>query len=398
MKFSWRAAAAMVILSAAHTASAQHYDYYSTPETTPASTKPGYSLVSDGTYQDASYYNGNAGTSVVADASANANTTNTTGATGGCGCANSCDCGCADCCKGTCFDDCCSKYCGCCQPLWTVKAGIVYLDRTNPRPAVLVEDTVTGDPLALAQNYNFNWNAGVDVSAIRTLGGGPNALEVRYFGIDGWQATQDFTTSPIWNFPTDPPLFGLGVANIHSVYTSRLYSTEVNLRHRSSDRLAWLLGFRWVQVHENLDFNADFGGNQAVISDNVDNNLYGGQIGIDWRVYDRGGPFRIDSIFKAGVFGNSADNTFGVTQAIGPAFGAGQSKGQVAFVGEIGLTGVYQWTDHIAIRGGYQVLWVEGIAVASDQLTAIDVLAANGIDTTGGIFYHGALASIDFTW
>lgn len=44
------------------------------------------------------------------------------------------------------------------------------------------------------------------------------------------------------------------------------------------------------------------------------------------------------------------------------------------------------------------MLWVEGIAVASDQLTAVDVLAGTGIDTTGGIFYHGALASIDFTW
>jgi hypothetical protein len=393
MTFSLRAAAAMLFLSAAQTVSAQQYDYYTSPETPPATTRPGYSLVADGTNRETSYADAVAGKTT---------TTNTTATTGGCGCAaatdcgcgNGCDCGCADCCKGTCFDNCCN----CCQPLWTVKAGIVYLDRTNPRPSVLVEDTVTGDPLALAQNYNFNWNAGLDISLIRSLGDGDKAFELRYFGIDGWQATQDFTTSPIWNFPTDPPLFGLGVANIHSVYTSRLYSTEANLRFRRSDRFQWLLGFRWVQVHENLTFDADFGGNQAVIADNVDNNLYGGQIGFDWRVYDRGGPFKIDSVFKAGIFGNSADNTFNVTQEIGPAFGAGQSRGQVSFVGEIGLTGVYQWTDNIAFRGGYQVLWVEGIAVASDQLQAVDVLNASGIDTTGGIFYHGALASIDFTW
>jgi hypothetical protein len=384
MTFAWRAAAAMAILSTANTLSAQQYDYYSTPETTSAATS-GYSLASDSVNRDASYSDV-AGKSVIADAT----TLNSIAPTAGCGCATACDrCGCGNC---------CSNYCNCCcQPLWTVKAGIVYLDRVNPRPAVLVEDTVTGDALALAQNYNFNWNAGLDISAIRALGGS-NSFELRYFGIDGWQATQDFTTSPIWNFPTDPPLFGLGVANIHSVYTSRLYSTEANLWHRSSDRLAWMLGFRWVQIHENLTFDADFGGNQAVIADNVDNNLYGGQIGLGWQVYNGGGRFRVDSVFKAGIFGNSADNTFGVTQAIGPAFGAGQSKGQVAFVGEIGLTGVYQWTDHIALRGGYQLLWVEGVALASDQLSAVDVLAANGIDTTGGTLYHGALASIDFTW
>ncbi len=386
MTFSWRSAAAIVFLSAAQTVSAQQYDYYSNPPESTSGSKPGYSLVSDGAAQDVSYSDISKSVSETAAADA-------TSSAAGCGCANTCNGGCADCCRGTCFDNCC-----CCPPLWTVKAGIVYLDRAAPRPAVLVEDTVTGDPIANAQNFNFNWNAGLDISAIRSLGDGTNAFELRYFGIDGWRATQNFTTSAIWNFPTDPPLFGLGVANIDSVYTSRLYSTEANLRHRSSDRLSWLIGFRWVQVHENLDFNADFGGNQAVINDNTDNNLYGGQIGIDWRVFDRGGPFKIDSVFKAGIFGNSADNTFGVTQAIGPAFGAGQSKGQVAFVGEIGLTGVYQWTDHIAVRGGYQVLWVEGIAVASDQLTAVDVLNASGINTTGGIFYHGALASIDFTW
>jgi hypothetical protein len=263
---------------------------------------------------------------------------------------------------------------------------------------VLVEDTVTGEPLANAENYNFNWNAGLDISLIRALGCGCNALEVRYFGIDGWQGTQNFTTSEIWNFPTDPPLFGLGTANINSIYSSRLYSTEVNLRHRTSDRIEWLFGFRWVQVHENLNFDADFGGNEALIDFNTDNNLYGAQIGVDWRVFDRGGPFKIDSVFKAGIFGNSADNSFGVAQEIGPAFGSADRQGQVAFVGEIGVTGVYQWSDHIAIRGGYQVLWVEGIAVASDQVAAIDVLTASGIDTTGGIFYHGAMASIDFTW
>lgn len=389
MTISSRAALAMSFLLVGQVVSAQEVDDYSyySPESTAASGS-GYAGATDQKNYDVSYsdlLNKNkastatksvAGTSIAAD----------------CGCATACDGGCADCCRHTCFDNACY-----CQPLWTVKAGIVYLDRANPHPATLIENTVTGATVSSAQNFNFNWNAGVDVSAIRALGD-DRALEVRYFGIDGWRATQNFVTPPIWNFPTDPPLFGLGVANVAGVYTSRLYSTEVNLRHRASDRLSWLLGFRWVQVHENLDFNADFGGNQAVVNTNVDNNLYGAQIGADWRVYDRGGPFHIDSIFKAGIFGNSANNSFGVTQQIGPAFGTGQSRGQVAFVGEIGLTAVYQWTDHIALRGGYQVLWVEGIAVASDQLSSIDVLAGNGINSLGGIFYHGALASVDFTW
>jgi hypothetical protein len=318
---------------------------------------------------------------------------------GDCGCASSCDCGCKSCCDCGC-KSCCENFCkDCCcdcRPTWTVKAGALIMQRSAPQPNILIQDTVTGATVANARNYNFNWDGGVDISAIRRFG--DNALEVRYFGIDGWRATQEFTTPGIWNFPTNPPLFGLGVADIESVYTSRLYNAEINLRHNVNDRIQLLAGFRWLELHENLNFNADFGGNQAVITENTDNHLYGGQLGADMRLWNRGGPFSIDGVFKAGVYGNSSDNTFGVNQAIGPAFGAGQAKGQVAFVGEIGLTAVYQWSDHIALRGGYQVLWVDGVSLASDQLPAIDVVNASGIDTTGDAFYHGAMMSVDFTW
>jgi hypothetical protein len=309
-----------------------------------------------------------------------------------CSCASSCDCGCKSCCENF------GKDCGCdCKPCWTVKAGALIMQRSAPQPNVLIQNTVTGGAVADARNYNFNWDGGLDISAIRRFGDN-KALEVRYFGIDGWRATQEFTTPGIWNFPTNPPLFGLGVADITSVYTSRIYSTEINVRRDVNDRIQVLAGFRWLELHENLQFNADFGGNQAVITDNTDNHLYGGQLGADMRLWNRGGPFSIDGVFKAGIYGNSSDNTFGVTQAIGPAFGAGQDKGQVAFVGEIGLTAVYQWTDHIALRGGYQLLWVDGVSLASDQLKAIDVINASGIDTTGDAFYHGAMMSVDFTW
>jgi hypothetical protein len=280
--------------------------------------------------------------------------------------------------------------------MWTVKAGALILDRANPQPAILVEDTTNGDVIADARNFNFNWNGGVDVSAIRKWGD-CNALEIRYFGIDGWRATQDFTTSPIWNFPTNPPLFGLGLANVNAVYTSRLYNAEINLRHRSSDRIVWLAGFRWLELHENLDFDADFGGNEAIINWNTDNHLYGGQLGADIRLVDRC-KFAIDSVFKAGVYYNSADNTFGVTQEIPPNFAAGQQREEVAFVGEIGLTAVYKWTEHVGLRAGYQLLWIDGVALASDQLGVTDVITASGIDSRGDAFYHGAMASIDFTW
>jgi hypothetical protein len=143
--------------------------------------------------------------------------------------------------------------------------------------------------------------------------------------------------------------------------------------------------------------NTDFDGNTADLRFQTANRLYGGQTGANVSVVNRGAA-RIDGIFKAGLYGNAASNRFGVTQAIGPAFATADRSGQVAFLGEIGVVGVYQWTDSIALRGGYQLLWLDGVALAPDQVTATRILTQNGINTTGDAFYHGALMGIQANW
>jgi hypothetical protein len=70
----------------------------------------------------------------------------------------------------------------------------------------------------------------------------------------------------------------------------------------------------------------------------------------------------------------------------------------VAFVGEIGITGAYQMTPHIALRGGYQLLWIQGVAIATEQVGATTLLTRSSIDTGGGEFFHRALAGLEFTW
>lgn len=370
MSVTFRFAGIVLCLLSARIATAQYaYDYNSGFTPDPLPSHSGYSFASD-VKQPATATD-------VAPAPV----------AGGC----ACDGGSNPC--GSCCDLC---SCGC-GPLWTVKVGAVYMTRATASPGVLIEDFNTGAPLLSAQDFNFNWAAGPDISISRALGG-YSSFEARYFNIDGWQAQQAFTTPGFWNFVTEPPLVGVGVADLTATYASHIDSLELNFRQQAYDRLAWLVGFRWVQLNEDLSFDADFSGNRSLVVTDTNNHLYGGQIGLDWRIFDRGGPFAIESVFKAGVFGNSANNHFTLAQDIGPAFRASDSNGQVAFVGEIGVTGVYQWTDHIALRGGYQLLWLEGIAVASDQLAVTDVLTESGIDTRGGVFYHGALMSVDVTW
>lgn len=285
--------------------------------------------------------------------------------------------------------------CCCCCPLWSVQVGAVILGRGS-RSTVLLEDTISGEPLANLNQLGDAWSGGPDIAVKRWLDCG-RSIDVRFFAVNSLDSSTTLTTSPIWNFPTEPPLFGLGVADITLSYSTRLYSTEINWNSPINDYISWLAGFRWVEQYENLNFAADFGGNQAQIGFQTANRLYGAQLGANITLFCRD-ALRVESVLKAGIYGNASSHQFAVQQAIGPAFTASDRIGQVAFLGEIGVVGVYQWTDCVALRAGYQLLWLDGIALAPDQIAATQVLTADGIDAKGDAFYHGALLGVDIAW
>lgn len=307
-------------------------------------------------------------------------------ASSGSTCCNSCNSVCGECC-----DDCCS-------PRFSVRAGAVIMQRIRPQSSLLAVNATTGDTLANADDFLFNAAGGPDLSVFYHFDS-DRSLEARYFGIDGWNVNQSFTTPNIWAIPSAVPILAPpGSATIN--YSSRLYSTEINLRNVSgfNERWTWLFGFRWVQMDDDLRYNIDAGASDATVNYFTGNNLYGAQLGGDVRLWDRGGPFTADVVVKGGVYGNSARQATSIFS--GPAFTAesSENRGKVAFVGEIGVTGAYQWTDHIAIRGGYQMMWLQGVAVASDQVAVANIATGDGLETSGNVFYHGALMSLDFTW
>jgi hypothetical protein len=293
-------------------------------------------------------------------------------------------------------DDCSGIAPTCCEcPLWTLQAGAVILARTS-RSAVLLQNTVTGDALLNTSDLATPWAAGPDISLRRWLADG-DSVDIRFFAVDGWNSRANLSTSPIWNFPTNPPLFGLGVADVSVFYATRLYSTEINWNRPANDWLTWLVGFRWIELYENLGYNANFGGNAAQVNFQTANRLYGGQLGATAAILNQG-AWRVDGIFKGGLYGNAATGGMVVTQSIGPSFLASDKSGQVAFVGDIGVVAVYQWTENLALRGGYQLLWLDGVALAPDQVAATQIITASGIDSKGDAFYHGALLGVQVAW
>lgn len=304
----------------------------------------------------------------------------------------------ADCCEVC--DDACDDSCGCdlptvCPPTWTAKVGAVYLTRSRPAGDATIVPLAGPGVIARGDDYGFNWAAGPDVSIQRRTAEG-NAWELRYFGALDWDAADAY--GAVGNVRIGS-FSNFGATNLTARYRSSLDSAELNTIHPLSSRFSWLAGFRWLELSDTLTSTITFPAFSADYNWHETNHLYGAQLGGLFHFARPSDRLTFDSVFKAGVYGNDANNDFTLLPSTGGQFDGGLGGSSVAFVGEIGITGVYQLTEHIALRGGYQTLWISGVALASDNMANATALGSQAnITTDGDLFYHGALMSVDFMW
>ena len=100
--------------------------------------------------------------------------------------------------------------------------------------------------------------------------------------------------------------------------------------------------------------------------------------------------FSIETVLKAGIYGNYTDSLFD-SSSTGVL---GDKTTHAAFVGEVGLMGIVQVTGCMSVRGGYQVMWLDGVAIASDQFQSLNPV--NPKPYVGGtLLYHGAYAGVE---
>jgi hypothetical protein len=128
-----------------------------------------------------------------------------------------------------------------------------------------------------------------------------------------------------------------------------------------------------------------------------ENHMFGAQCGLDYDFFSPGSRLQFNGIVKAGAYGNTGTNRF--TSVI--VSKASDSNADTAFVGEVDFTASYQVTQHLACRGGYMVMWIDGVALAPDVAATTHQGAggtASPINTACGLWYNGATASLDITW
>jgi hypothetical protein len=227
------------------------------------------------------------------------------------------------------------------------------------------------------------------------------AFEGSYFGIFNWKDTLTATGAGNLNLPGDLALDGqlafVGADQVSITYKSQVNNGELNLL-RNFGNISGLIGFRYFELGESLNIVAtDAVDGTGFYDVNAYNNLFGFQGGA--KISQGCGKWSYDLIGKAGVYGNSISSSQSVVDAGFPLRNVRNTGKHVAFLGELGLNGNYQFSQNWFLRGGYQVYWINGVALAPEQLDFTDTASSGTtLNKTGSVFMQGADAGLMARW
>ena len=328
-----------------------------------------------------------------------------------------CDAGCNadnDSCR-TCFPDdpmfascrqCFKELCETCQGCtWKADVSALILHRSSPGSQAVLFDPSSGGDLFDATHLKFPYAAGPRVSLI-VLDCEGWGVEWNYFGVDGWSATTDIPNASLpsgtANLMVDS-VTQLSLTDAHFESIARLYSTESNFRKPLFGNVSFLAGFRWLQLTDQYlaQGTSAITGNLSSETIVTHNHLYGFQVGADGTLFKEAERWRLNGFVKAGIFLNNADQATSLSDpgGLGSLAVNDNHIDEASFFGETGIVGYFQITKHLAASGGYEVMFVNGVAQPVNQLSGTNLANSTAtVNVSSGLFYQGATAGLEVTW
>lgn len=281
---------------------------------------------------------------------------------------------------------------------WQIWANALFLTRSSADDMSLAFGPPKEGEVTNADEMDFGFRWGPSIGAYYCCNE-CTSIGAEFFFIDGWNASGTTSGDISVQFPSlvHFPVASDGVANYN--YASRLYNVEVNARRRTNDWFTVLAGFRWIELSEDFATTFATGGNTSSYLIDVDNQLWGFQVGA--LANYRGNGWGLDAWGKVGIFANWADqSTYEDLAALaGGTSSVGASDQNAAFAGDLGVALVWNMTDRLSARIGYQLLWLEGVALAPDQLdNSNPSIPLATLDNSGGVFYHGGIVGLEYLW
>jgi hypothetical protein len=293
----------------------------------------------------------------------------------------------------------------------------------------LTSQNINGDIVLGTGQLDFDNEAGFRFTGMFQWGPG-SSLEFTYFGLVFHQAAAE-VSDPTNNLFSTYSSFGsfpfngfdeTDQSDFQSIaYESQFHNIEANFRQRwmapnCRYQGSCLIGIRYFQLDEDFDYfsQSTLRGDPGppvvpasqLTSVVTHNALTGVQVGGDLWVCVLPG-LRLGGELKAGVFGNHAaiDTTIDINPG-SEAFVEELTANDVAFVGDLDLLATYRLNYQWTLRAGYKFLYVDGVALATDNFNSAppELFFAGGktrvpgANDDGNVFYHGWTVGAEFMW
>jgi hypothetical protein len=330
---------------------------------------------------------------------------------------------------------------GICAPRWyDITMDAMFLTREDAgRSTAIASQGINGNTILSTGDFAFEDELGFRFTGATQITAGLIA-EFTYFGLfnfadqksvsdqtvpgDFFSVYSNFGTNPFNGFDeTDRS----GYQEI--TFSSTVDNFELNFRRRWAApnclfQGSWLAGVRYVYLLEDFGYHSDGGFTPAVppitpaqvlgrqaTEISTRNSLTGFQVGADiWSTVIPG--ISVGGELKGGVYGNNAHQRtqlFATTTAPFAQTTIIEERdiNDVAFVGEARFEAIYRTGPNWTIRAGYSVFFVDGIALASENLNpgAPPSLQAVGLtprppfrNDNGNLLFHGGHFGVEWIW
>jgi hypothetical protein len=300
--------------------------------------------------------------------------------------------------------DTCRRCNCCCDPVFTAGVDWMYLERGG-LGSTPVFTTPGGADRFNASQFDFDFAPGIAANLRYRLPSGA-ALEGRYLWVDNSHAAVGPFALSWGDLAWTTPRALVGDERDWVFYNSRFQSVEINLRRPLAGRfdVDLLAGVRYLRFEETF-FNSytevSFG-DTGVWTQATGNGLIGFQVGADALICQVRPRLRLDGTAKAGAYYNRAHSLANIFDSSG-GFSETATDGhdRLAFVGEMGFLLSYKISSTWSARLGYHLIWLDGVALAADQIPNTTDWAqtvvpfATTINGANTAFFHGFSAGLE---
>lgn len=285
--------------------------------------------------------------------------------------------------------------CPTCEPMWYGKIETLSMRRNGDR-------RFTSSPDYFLDRYDYEWAPRI------TLGYVPdcvNGYEISYTGPLEWnrdgRLSNDAGGIGTFLFAVPPVLAADLSAFSNAVEQAQFNSADYWSLELSNAMVGWdvaklLSGVRYIDYDENFLILSRTATETGLLSSAVQNQMVGFQVGMDL-LYPVCNRWDTDMRVRAGVYANFIDLNLQVVNAGSTTALLQDNSTKLAGVLEFGSGIRYQVCDLFALRTGFEVWYLHGIASAHDQFSG-GILSRRNVRGSDDFLAVGVNAGAEFRY